>query len=131
MGLLHIILNKLRKTLSEIEQNPSPDNINKFHAEVFEKLEILNKELEHTKFLANDSSLIAQRLHSIKSSFEAMVFLKDEVESQSPKALRNEIQNFKTNINKISEGLDWVRKNIKALEKVIQLIKVEEKAQEQ
>ncbi len=130
MGWFHTNLKSLRKTLSQIEDTPSVENVNTFHNEVAEKLTVLTKELEDTRYLMSTGGLISDKLRGIESSFKQMVFQKGEVEGLSPKALRQEVKLFNTELNRISRDLDWIRQRIGVLEKVVNLVKIEEDEEE-
>lgn len=130
MGWFHTNLSGLKKTLSEIEHTPTPVGINKFHDEIAQKLVVLKKELEDTQYLVSDAQFISNTLKNVEATFREMLFLRGEVETFKRKALQGEIQHMKTNIQEISAGLDNIRERIGSLEKVVQLVKIEEEIEE-
>jgi len=130
MGWFHKNLKELRATLSEIESEPSVENITRFHSEVDEKLKVLKSELQHTTYLMSTGQIISQKLSAIESTFEKMLFQKGDVKGLSRKALKGEMGLFGKKMDEISIALDWIRKTIGPLEKAVELVKIEEKEEE-
>ncbi len=124
-------LGKLKRLLDALETEMSDNNFKVFYAEVESRLNLLNEELKELSHLESDVRDIRIQMESISTSFNDILFMKDEIYNKTPNVKKREVERFSKALVKLSSALTVMKKRLKPLEKTVFLIKEEEKKVEE
>ncbi|MBI2662125.1 hypothetical protein HYX11_01560 [Candidatus Woesearchaeota archaeon] len=127
MGWLSKTVGQLRKLLTNLEQERSDKNFRKFYTEVELKLKLLNEEYEEVNLIQSSATQIRDKIDEIKSSFDNLLFMKNDIYNTSDKQKSAELKRFSVAVNKLSQDIEELNTRLKPLEKVILLIKDKER----
>ena len=127
MGWFHQTLRKLRRLLAAVKGDATDQNFRAFYAEVEERLKFLDGELETIRFIHSDARMIQEEMTKIRSSFEDLLFLKDDIYTKDKREKDLEMRRFTKAIDGLSAAIEQMNRHISPLMKAIDLLKHKEK----
>ena len=105
MGWFHQTLAKLRELHSELMQNPTSNNLERFHSEVERRIKVLNEEYGDLVLVVDSARIIKTKLDKIKMGWEDMGFMRGELQDRQSRQIQKEIMDYGKELDYLAEAL--------------------------
>ena len=131
MGWFHQTLAKLRELHSELMQNPTSNNLERFHSEVERRINVLNEEYKDLGLVVDSARAIKARLDKIKHGWNEMLFMRGEFQNMQSKQIQKEINDYGKELNYLAEALQEINSRLMPLRLAVDALSKDEKREEE
>jgi len=131
MGWFHQTLAKLRELHSELMQNPTSNNLERFHSEVERRIKVLNEEYGDLVLVVDSARIIKTKLDKIKMGWEDMGFMRGELQDRQSRQIQKEIMDYGKELDYLAEALEEINSGLRPLRLAVEALSKDEKREEE